>query len=321
VFEIWSIKMKKQTYSPLKLDQTDPRVIAAQKAEQELFAHYGLPYKEHFIEYTPYDIKLRVLEIGEGEREPLLIVPGNTGDGFPFVPLLPELQNRRVLLMNRPGGGLSEGVNYHQVDYRQFAVGSIKAVVDYFALDKTDIIAHSMGGHWSLWFSMQYPERVKRLVLPGVPGNVLDTNPPRPLRLAAIPGLNRIVARAISPQSPAQSLRSLSFMGHSDETVSALPPEMNHCYYHFQKLLHYRTTSLSMMEQKGIRISGTELRTVTAPVLLIWGGNDPFGSLASGKAIASCLPNAKLIEAPNGGHLPWLDDPAKVGAIISDFLL
>jgi hypothetical protein len=48
-----------------------------------------------------HGIRVRISETGEGD--PVVIVPGNTGDGFPFIPLLPHLRGRRVITINRPG--------------------------------------------------------------------------------------------------------------------------------------------------------------------------------------------------------------------------
>ncbi|HEY4965844.1 MAG TPA: cation:proton antiporter, partial [Puia sp.] len=67
---------------------------------------YGIDAKEHYVTLTDPQIKVRVLEIGDGE--PLVIVPGNTGDAFVLASLMTELKGRRIYAINRPGGGLSE---------------------------------------------------------------------------------------------------------------------------------------------------------------------------------------------------------------------
>jgi len=64
----------------LTLSNNDPKVINARNAEKALFNHYAIEAKEHYITLTEQQIKVRVLEIGDGE--PLVIVPGNTGDAF-----------------------------------------------------------------------------------------------------------------------------------------------------------------------------------------------------------------------------------------------
>jgi 2-hydroxy-6-oxonona-2,4-dienedioate hydrolase len=90
---------------PLTVDDRDPRVAAATTAEKELYDFYGLSYTIRRIMLPRYGIRVRITETGDGD--PVVIAPGNTGDGFPFVPLLPRLPGRRIITINRPGAGLS----------------------------------------------------------------------------------------------------------------------------------------------------------------------------------------------------------------------
>ena len=312
--------------NPLLLDRNDARVIRAQNAERDLQAAYQLAVKEHFIFLEALQIHIRVCEYGTGA--PLLVVPGNTGDSFVLLPLLAQLCGRRILALNRPGGGLSEGIDHHTVDFKTLAVSTIDSVLDYFGLACVPILAHSMGGHWSLWYAMERPQRAEKLVLLGVPGNVLDCKPPLILRAAAIPRLNRLLFSRIAAKDASTALRGLRMMGHSAESIRALPAAMADCYYHFQRLPHYETASLSLMEstntrrgsKKSVHIGRAALAAVPKEVLLLWGENDPFGAVKKGEAIAAALPNAALHVIPRGGHLPWLDAAAECAAQILRFL-
>jgi hypothetical protein len=46
----------------LTLEQSDPRVVAALKAEQQLFAYYKLETKIHFIRLPDSGLRIRVIE-------------------------------------------------------------------------------------------------------------------------------------------------------------------------------------------------------------------------------------------------------------------
>ena len=308
----------------LTLDDNDPRVVAARNAEQQLFGFYGLEAKTHYISLPGSGMRVRVTEIGSGK--PVVIVPGNTGDSFPLAPLFAELKGRRIIAINRPGGGLSDGMDHRKIDFRELAVQTITAVLDAFRLDKAPIIAHSIGGQWSLWMAMDKQERVNALTLLGVPGNIIGSGPPFALRLLSVPVLNRILFKLVSLKNPAQSLRGLSFMGHPPETLSGLPPAMADCYYYFQKLPNYQISSLSLMERGNLfgagaedRIGAEQLRQVRQPVMLLWGTNDPFGSVEKGREIAAILPSSEF-HAIQGGHLPWLDEPVECGRLTREFL-
>lgn len=307
------------------LHQDDPRVIAAREAEARLYAHYGLRPTHHVLALPRLDLRVRISEVGSGP--PVLIVPGNTGDGFPFVPLIPRLPGRRVIILNRPGGGLSEGMDHQTIDFRDLADYTLATVLDSLDLDRVPIIAHSMGGHWSQWFAMDHPERVTALALLGVPGNVLTTHPPLALRLSSVRGLNHLVVRATVPRSTDKALGGLAFIGHSKESLARLPAAMAECYYTFQQLPNYQLSTRTLMEvtnrlrgsKPRIRITEAQLRTVRAPTSMLWGEHDPFGDIATGRRIAALL-RGRFTELPGGGHLPWLDDPEAAGRLVVELL-
>ena len=310
----------------LTLEANDPSVAAALNAEQRLFAFYGLEAKTHFIRLPASGVQVRVSEIGSGS--PILLVPGNTGEVFPLAPLLAELPGKRIIALNRPGGGGSEGMDHRSIEFRKLAIETLTAVLDAFSLDRVPIVAHSIGGHWSLWMALDRPDRVSALTLLGVPGNIIRTRPPFALRLLSVPVLNRLLFGLITPKRTGTALRGLSFVGHSAVTLARLPGAMADCYYHFQRLPHARISSLSLMERTNrlvgsrpeIRISAEQLQRIQQPTQFLWGTNDPFGSIETGREIAKCMPSAEFCAIQNGGHLPWLDDPAECGRRIRTFL-
>jgi 2-hydroxy-6-oxonona-2,4-dienedioate hydrolase len=310
----------------LTLSEDDPRVVAALQAEQRLFAFYGLKAKTHNLPLPGLDIRIRVTEIGSGK--PVVFVPGNVGEGFPLAALMAEIQGRRIILINRPGGGASEGIDYRTLDFREFAVQTLISVLDAFSLDRAPFVAHSIGGHQSLWLALDRPERVSALTLLGVPGNLVSTRPPFILRLLSVPVLNHLLFGLITPKKPDPTFKGLAFLGHAPETLARLPVSLAECYYHFQKLPHYRTASLSLMEKTNrlwrsipeIRLSAEELKRVQQPVIFLWGTRDPFGGIETGRRIANLLPSSEFHAIQGGGHLPWLDAPAECGRLTQDFL-
>jgi pimeloyl-ACP methyl ester carboxylesterase len=156
-----------------RINHDDPRSKAALEAEQKLFSHYGLDYKVHFVEMDEPNLRLRVLEVGEGK--PLLMVPGGSGDAWFFAALMAELKGYRMIALSRPGGGMSDGIDHRDVDVRNLAVKTISTVADAFEMDRVPIVCNSMGGLWSFWFSLDSPNRVSRMAQLGCPALILDT--------------------------------------------------------------------------------------------------------------------------------------------------
>lgn len=308
--------------SALTLDEHDPLVVAARDAEQRLLAFYGLEAQTRFVQLPGIGIRIRITEIGSGE--PVLVVPGNNGDGFPLIPLLAELQGRRIILVNRPGGGLSEGMDHRSVNLREFAVATLSTVLDALELESVPIIAHSIGGHWSLWLALDKPERVTALTLLGVPGNLLTTCPPLILRMLSVPGLNRLLLNLVFTVAQGQARKQVAGKEHASNSSAA----MADCNYHFQRLPHYRISTLSLMERvtrlRGsrpeIRLDEEQLKRVRQPTMFLWGTNDPFGSSETGRHIADILPDAEFHAIQGAGHLPWLNSLAECGHLTRNFL-
>lgn len=85
------------------LDHDDPRVQAARTAEQNACDQYGLDFSEHFIEIADLATRIRVVDVGE--RPTVVLIPGREGMGPIWLPLLPELREYTVFVMDRPGSG------------------------------------------------------------------------------------------------------------------------------------------------------------------------------------------------------------------------
>lgn len=103
---------------------------------------------------------------------------------------------------------------------------------------------------------------------------------------------------------------------------------MAECYIDFPRLPNYELSTRTLMERTNrlrgskpeIRITATQLRSIRAPTLLVWGDHDPFSDVATGRRIADLIPDSRFHLLPGGGHLPWLDDPVTAGRLVTEFL-
>lgn len=300
---------------PLILNRDDPSVVSAQAAEEQLYRDYGLEPEHHDQLLRSSGMRVRVSIVGAGP--PLVIVPGNTGDVFPLIPLMAAIPGRQLIGINRPGGGLSDGMDHRMVDMRAFAVETLETILDAIELRDADILAHSIGAHWSLWLAMDRPTRVRRLVTLGNPGNVLSGGPPLTLRLLTRPPFSWILGRRLSAREGQGDLRMLRMMGHDLAALQRLPASFAACYAAFRALPNYKISLLSLMQNAPAQITANELARVEQPVSLIWGTNDSFGTAQVGRMIADAVPIGTLHTIPEAGHLPWLEDPELCGEIVT----
>jgi pimeloyl-ACP methyl ester carboxylesterase len=271
------------------------------------------------------NLRVRVLEVGSGQ--PLLMVPGGAGDAWIFAPLMAQLQGWRMIALNRPGGGLSDGIDHRRTDIQQLAVNTLQSVADAFGLNRVPIVCNSMGGLWSLWFALNSPERVSRMAQMGCPALILDTSAPFFMRLLGVPGINGLIAPVMQPKSIEKALDGLRSQGSSQEDIDRMPQVAAAAAYHFFHLPTYLDTWKTLVSEvatlagarRKYQLRADQLQHVQQPVQFLWGQNDPFGGLDVAREVTRTMPNAKLHEM-HTGHLPFMDKPQETGRVISEFL-
>lgn len=309
------------------LDHEDARVQAARTAERAAYEHYGLEPDEHYVEVPDLELQIRVVEVGTGP--PIVIISGGHGPGAPFIPLLPELRDYTAYVMDRPGGGLSDGIDHRSLPLREIAARSTRGLFDHVEIEEAPVIGNSMGGLWTLRFALEHPERVSAVVLLGCPAFYPGTSAPLfPMRLGSIPGLSGVIVDNLMRSDDSDAAReTLTFMGHPSETADRLSDEFAEMWYRMENVPHFRETWVSLL-QTGLTLWGADpeaaftpddLRSVSVPVCLLWASNDPFGSVKTGRAGTEYFRDAEFHEVGTG-HLPWLDEPERCGELIRDFL-
>lgn len=309
------------------LDRDDPRVVAAREAEAAAYESYGFDGIEHDVHVLELDCRIRVVEVGSGP--PVVLIPGGVGYGVIWTPLLPELSDYRLLIMDRPGGGLSDGIDHRALPLARIATGSTAAVFDHFDLDGAPIVANSMGGLWGLRFALDQPERISAIALLGCPALYPGTSAPLPMRLLSLPGLGRLLVEPLMQADDAEDARETweGVLGHPPESVRDLPAAFAEAWYRMDNMPHFAPSWTSLLRSV-LSLTGAapdaaftveDLRNVRPPVLLLWGSDDPFGTPEMGRRGADHFPTAEFHDVGTG-HLPWLDEPATCGELARDFI-
>jgi pimeloyl-ACP methyl ester carboxylesterase len=67
---------------------------------------------------------------------------------------------------------------------------------------------------------------------------------------------------------------------------------------------------------------GPRLAQITCPVLQLAGEADPIVTIEDSEDLAAALPaHARFERFPNAGHMLAVEDPARVGELIREFVL
>ncbi len=293
------------------------------EAEEALWQRYGLDPVERFLEVGPSRTRLRVTEVGSGP--PVLLLGGTGGTGPYLAPVVQHLQDFRCLVLDRPGFGLSDPVEYRGADYRTLVATLLADALDALAIPQADVIGASIGGVWSLLLAERHPARVRRHVILGGGPLVPEIVPPTFIKLLRTP-LGAVMVRI--PEKPKMLQGQLRGLGHGASLDAGRIPEEFLTYHmaltrHTKSLHHERSMVQAVLGRKGFKDGLTfdpqRLAKLHHPTLMVWGTQDPVGSLEVWKAFVTALPNAELHVVEGGGVMPWWDDPAGVGRRVHDF--
>ena len=306
----------------LILDHNSQHYANAKMAERKLLSLFGLKAKDQWIEIPEEELRIRICEIGEGE--PIFVIPGNTGDSYPFIPLVSKLEGYHFYLFNRPGGGLSDGFDHERNDLRAFVINTIDCILDKLGIESASLLSHSMGSHWALWYAMAHPSRVKKIITIGNPGRVMLDNTPRPIKMLLLPGVGNLAFNLLVSDNRKKDLIGLQKMGTSKSALDGISQEYRGCIYHFQHLPHYKRASLSLLRACNLdgrnAIKAAGLGTLNMPVRMLWGENDTFAGVNKGREISRAMPNCRFELIEDAGHMPWIDAPDLCSEKIKEFL-
>jgi pimeloyl-ACP methyl ester carboxylesterase len=147
------------------MPERDP-VTAFRLTEDAAFARHGVTVAEHSLDLGGRTV--RVLESGDGP--PIVLVPGDGAVAGAWAPLMAELPGHRVIVLDRPGAGLSGAFDRRAGDLRDQAVGLLTATLDALGLERVPIVGSSGGAAWALWTAIATPGRVGAVAALGMPG-------------------------------------------------------------------------------------------------------------------------------------------------------
>lgn len=255
-----------------------------------------------------------------------MLLHGSGNSAVSFLPLLEHVGGRRLLVVDRPGHGLSEPLDDGVGQPRRTAVEVLTGLLDALELDRIDLLGNSTGGAWSLWMALDRPQRVRRIVLAGATPLLPGTRPPVPLRLMTTPVLGGLLARVMPDPSPASVQKMMAGMGEGDTIVRH--PGLVEAFVAAGSDPVAGTATQGELRAviRGLagfrpehRFVDADLRRVHQPTLLIWGDHDPVGDVEAARRTAAALPDA-TVEILPAGHAPFWGEPARTGQLTTRFL-
>ncbi len=199
---------------------------------------------------------------------------------------------------------------------QQHAVDDAVAVLDGLGVEAADIVGISMGGFAGLHLAMQYPARVRSVVVlgTGYGAHPAETQRFRDeceaiARLIRESGMESFARRYLSGPARVQ-FRNKDPRGW-EQLVRQLGEHDADGAVGTMLGVQRRRPSLYALE--------AELRGIEAPVLIVAGDEDD-GCLETSLWLKRVVPRSGLAVLPKSGHTLSLEEPDLVNAFIADFL-
>lgn len=242
-------------------------------------------------------------ECGEGDDVAVLL-HGLGGSRIAWGPNLVALsRTRRVVAWDGPGYGASERVARQEFSaYADRAADLIRTVSPGRPVD---LVGTSFGGMISQYLTAAHPELVRSLVLLCTsPVFGLNGTSPEEWKAARLAGLEEFGSPAAAAPTILSSLagpKGAHVVPEAVEAMARIPME---------GMLDSLAT-LTTHDSRAI------LPTITAPTLVVVGGDDDETPPSYAEAIVGLMPNARLLIIPGAGHLLNLEAPDAVNAAIA----
>ena len=243
--------------------------------------------------------KIQVRRGGAGAPVVYLHSATGEGDGLGFLDELAATFD--VIAPMFPGFGESEGIE--QIDDMEDSTFHILDLLDVLGQPSPAVVGLSLGGWMAAEVATRYPDRVSRMVLVNPAG----------LYIAGAE-IKDIFGR--TPDQMAADLFAEMMLAMKDLDPSAIDFEMIKPM--FQTMA--ATARLGWDPYLHDPKLRKRLYRVTAPTLVVRGGQDTLIPEAHAQAFAAEIPGARLVEVDGAAHLLPLEKPSELAALVRDFL-
>lgn len=246
-----------------------------------------------------------------GEGPPVVLVHGALGDRRMWEdPLFAALaQDHRVIRYDRRGYGETTGGGDAYSHYED-----LLALLDIWGIERAALVGSSMGGAYSLDAALAAPERITRVALLG---SGLNGHEWPPHMQADIASLTRDIDRGDAVAMAEINLHYL--VVGPGRTPDVLPPGMWELAREMCEQMYTREAS-RLQWTENIPETRHRLGEITTRALVVIGLSDAPGLIELSAHLAESLPNSKRVDLPDTGHLPQMEHPAEVLALLQPFL-
>src|SRR3954468_11195588 len=263
----------------------------------------------------------RVNVVEEGSGEPAVVfVHGLAGSWQNWLENMPHFAaaGHRVIAFDLPGFGGSDDPR------EKISIPGYGRLVDTL-LDRLEVgpavlVGNSMGGFIAAEVAIQYPGRVRRLVLVSAAGLTVEYQ-----RNETALGLLRYGRRLVMAWG--------GFVGARSDAIAARPRARRML---MRLVVHDADRLPAPLIAEQVRGAGSSgfvealdaltdypirarLGKIACPTLIVWGTEDKLVPVRDAAEFERLIPNARKVVWAETGHVPMLERPAAFNAVVEEF--
>jgi pimeloyl-ACP methyl ester carboxylesterase len=244
----------------------------------------------------------------QGSGEPLLLIMGLSHPSYMWHRSRPVLAKRfRTIALDNRGVGQSDAPP--GVYSIALMASDAAAALDAAGSENAHVFGVSMGGMIAQEFALQYPNRVRSLILG-------CTAAGGPHAVQAEPeALQTLLRRDVTPEQAKEAI--IPFIYDAATPRERIDEDMA------IRMKWYPTAQGYMGQLQGIFgwEAYSRIAQISVPTLVIHGETDRLVPAANARLIAERIPAAKLVVIPHASHIFETDQPAAAHNAILEFLI
>jgi pimeloyl-ACP methyl ester carboxylesterase len=253
-------------------------------------------------------VRLQYVEQGRAEGLPVIFLHGVTDSWRSFEPVLSYLppaihafaiSQRGHGDSSRPDSGYTHG----------HMAADVRAFMDATNLPTAVIVGHSMGAMVAQRFAVDYPARVRRLVLMAAFSTHRQSD-----------DLNQFVATRIAPLvDPIDPAFVREFQVST--LARDVPPSFLDTVVGESLKVPARVWRAAFRAHMAARDLTGDFAAVEAPTLIVWGDRDDYAVRTDQETLLASIPRARLLTYQGAGHAIHWEDPGRFARDLTAFVL
>ncbi|RRQ27013.1 alpha/beta fold hydrolase [Rhodococcus sp. Eu-32] len=194
-------------------------------------------------------------------------------------------------------------------------VEHLVAYMDAVGLSRAHLVGESLGGWVAAHLASEQPERVLSLQLLAAGGTVANPEVMERIKTSTM--------RAVTTDDIGLTRSRMHLLMHDPANATEELVNVRHRIYHRQEFvdnIHNLLTLQEMETRQRNLLRPERLASITAPTLVVWGHENPFGDVPEARKMAADIPGARLELFEECGHWPQHEQAALYNPLSLDFL-